>query len=581
MGAGRSAEVRRPRRGRALRDDEATLRRALCARYLALSLELCRVRRGRHVEAQQRAPAFSQGVRRDDRCEHHRSVRGRQRRAIRCEATRAPLKRGRCGPARRAFREAERTRQQIGQLSRAHPGMTIADAYAIQRAGSRSRSPREDAWSGTRSVSRRAPCRCPRRSTSRTMGTCSTTCCSRPGRRFPRNAPSCHASSSRLAFVLHHAPLEGPGCTLAAVLAATAHVIPAIEVIDARIRSLDRATGAPAPRHRQIADNAANAAGVRLGRAFADGPRSICAGSPALCYPQRQQSRIEVVSAGVLDHPANGIAWLANKLAAFDRRLEPEQTILSGVVHPSGSRALRRCASSPISVRSAHSRCTSPEHVHADTRQRFQSTLRERAGCSSACGSGSRAPTARKSAPARASTGSCWTPSTVRTRCRRCSRNCRPSRRIRRTRSYARSMAILRTSSSCSTSVRRPCSYRWSETAEQAQASRERQCVIRPKASAASAPTSRVRRAGAAYEDYLQRANDEVCLLVQIESAAALAEVAAIARVDGVDGLLIRPSDLARNARPSRPIVAPRRCDEAIDGALAMRSWRPVSRPAS
>ena len=47
------------------------------------------------------------------------------------------------------------------------------------------------------------------------------------------------------------------------------------------------------------------------------------------------------------------------------------------------------------------------------------------------------------------------------------------------------------------------------------------------------------------YDDYLQRANDEVCLLVQIESAAALEHVDSIARVDGVDGLLIGPSDLA------------------------------------
>jgi 4-hydroxy-2-oxoheptanedioate aldolase len=47
------------------------------------------------------------------------------------------------------------------------------------------------------------------------------------------------------------------------------------------------------------------------------------------------------------------------------------------------------------------------------------------------------------------------------------------------------------------------------------------------------------------YEDYLERANDEVCLVVQIESAAALAHVDSIARVDGVDGLLIGPSDLA------------------------------------
>src|SRR6266545_2735481 len=37
--------------------------------------------------------------------------------------------------------------------------------------------------------------------------------------------------------------------------------------------------------------------------------------------------------------------------------------------------------------------------------------------------------------------------------------------------------------------------------------------------------------------DYLQRANDEICVHVQIETRAALAHVDAIADVEGVDGL--------------------------------------------
>lgn len=45
--------------------------------------------------------------------------------------------------------------------------------------------------------------------------------------------------------------------------------------------------------------------------------------------------------------------------------------------------------------------------------------------------------------------------------------------------------------------------------------------------------------------DYVQTANDEICLLVQIESRAALANLDAIATTDGVDGLFIGPADLA------------------------------------
>jgi 4-hydroxy-2-oxoheptanedioate aldolase len=45
--------------------------------------------------------------------------------------------------------------------------------------------------------------------------------------------------------------------------------------------------------------------------------------------------------------------------------------------------------------------------------------------------------------------------------------------------------------------------------------------------------------------DYFARVHEELCLLVQLETRAALAELEAIAEVDGVDGIFIGPSDLA------------------------------------
>ncbi len=45
--------------------------------------------------------------------------------------------------------------------------------------------------------------------------------------------------------------------------------------------------------------------------------------------------------------------------------------------------------------------------------------------------------------------------------------------------------------------------------------------------------------------DYIQQANDEVCLLVQAETVAALGQLEAICAVDGVDGVFIGPADLA------------------------------------
>lgn len=45
--------------------------------------------------------------------------------------------------------------------------------------------------------------------------------------------------------------------------------------------------------------------------------------------------------------------------------------------------------------------------------------------------------------------------------------------------------------------------------------------------------------------DYHRRANDEMCVIVQIETRAALKELEAIASVEGVDGMFVGPSDLA------------------------------------
>lgn len=46
-------------------------------------------------------------------------------------------------------------------------------------------------------------------------------------------------------------------------------------------------------------------------------------------------------------------------------------------------------------------------------------------------------------------------------------------------------------------------------------------------------------------KDYLKKANDEICVLVQVETMDAIGRLREIASVDGVDGVFIGPSDLA------------------------------------
>jgi 4-hydroxy-2-oxoheptanedioate aldolase len=46
-------------------------------------------------------------------------------------------------------------------------------------------------------------------------------------------------------------------------------------------------------------------------------------------------------------------------------------------------------------------------------------------------------------------------------------------------------------------------------------------------------------------KDYLKKANDEICVLVQVETMEAIGRLRDIASVEGVDGVFIGPSDLA------------------------------------
>lgn len=68
-------------------------------------------------------------------------------------------------------------------------------------------------------------------------------------------------------------------------------------------------------------------------------------------------------------------------------------------------------------------------------------------------------------------------------------------------------------------------------------------------------------------EDYLERADDEVCLILQVESPHALSQIEAIAAVEGVDGIFIGPADLSASmgyrCQPGHPEVV-----QAIDSAI-------------
>jgi 2-oxo-hept-3-ene-1,7-dioate hydratase len=123
-----------------------------------------------------------------------------------------------------------------------------------------------------------------------------------------------------LAFVLAK-PLKGPNVGLLDVLRATEYVVPSIEVIDARVQN-------PRKIYDTVSDNGAAAGIVIGGRPV--GPMDVDLRWVGGILYRNADIEETGIAAGVLGHPALGIAWLANKLAPFDVTLEPGHIMLSG-----------------------------------------------------------------------------------------------------------------------------------------------------------------------------------------------------------------------------------------------------------
>jgi 2-oxo-hept-3-ene-1,7-dioate hydratase len=123
-----------------------------------------------------------------------------------------------------------------------------------------------------------------------------------------------------LAFVLGK-PLKGPGVGLPAVLRATEYVIPAIEIVDARIKDQRKIFDT-------VADNGAAAGIVIGGRPV--GPMDVDLRWVGGIMYRNSEIEETGVAAGVLGHPALGVAWLANKLGQHDVALEPGHIVLAG-----------------------------------------------------------------------------------------------------------------------------------------------------------------------------------------------------------------------------------------------------------
>ena len=223
--------------------------------------------------------------------------------------------------------QAERTRVQTGLLSLKHPQMTMDDSYAIQ-----------SAWVQKKIAGGRKPIGWKIGLTSKAMqyalninipdsGVLFDDMVFEDGATVPADRFIQPRIEAEIAFVMK-APLKGPNVSIFDVLNATDYVTPALEILDTRILRVDPDTKKARTIVDTISDNAANAGIVTGGRAVR--PDQIDMRWMGAIVSRNAEVEETGLGAGVLNQPARGIAWLANRLSRYGDGIEAGQIVLAG-----------------------------------------------------------------------------------------------------------------------------------------------------------------------------------------------------------------------------------------------------------
>ncbi|GAA3702249.1 2-oxo-hepta-3-ene-1,7-dioic acid hydratase [Zhihengliuella alba] len=217
--------------------------------------------------------------------------------------------------------EAGRTRTPVERLTARFPEMTVEDSYRVQNLW-RQRSEEN----GRRLAGRKIGL------TSRAMqmatgitepdyGVIFDDLILENGCEVPWDRYTHPRVEVELAFKLGK-DISGPGATIFDVLDATEYVVPALEILDSRIQMEGRTIVDT------ISDNAAMGAMVVGGNPVR--PQDVDLRWVAAILYKNQTVEETGVGAGVLNHPAAGVYWLANKIAAHGDGLKAGEIILAG-----------------------------------------------------------------------------------------------------------------------------------------------------------------------------------------------------------------------------------------------------------
>lgn len=219
--------------------------------------------------------------------------------------------------------QAWETRVPVDPLTERFPGLTVAQAYEIQLAGIRRRLE-----GGRRVVGKKIGL------TSKAMqdllgvhepdyGHLLDDMVVPNGQAVPMSRLLQPRCEGEIAFLLKR-DLVGPGVTVAEVLAATEAVLPALEIVDSRVRDWRIQI------QDTVADNASSALlvlGDKLTPVHGLDLRLV-----GMVLEKNGQVAATGAGAAVLGHPAAAVAWLANKLGEFGVALKAGEVVLSGAL---------------------------------------------------------------------------------------------------------------------------------------------------------------------------------------------------------------------------------------------------------
>lgn len=229
--------------------------------------------------------------------------------------------------AAKRLHAAETNRKQIPALTLDYPEMTMADAYAVQKA-----------WVDTKINEGRSVLGYKIGLTSRAMqmavnidepdyGVLLNDMLFDNGATIKASDFLDPRIEVELAFILKK-PLFGENVTIFDVLNATDYIIPSLELIAARCMRTDPESGYTRKVYDTIADNAANAGIILGGRPIK--PMDIdLSWAGAMLYLNGKVEETGLAG-GVLGNPLNGIVWVCKRFAPHGIGLEPGQIILSG-----------------------------------------------------------------------------------------------------------------------------------------------------------------------------------------------------------------------------------------------------------